>query len=98
MTPKMNEPFFMALTQNRPDGDVYFIEARPKLDSIDSLELAIAQAKHMNGFSTIYYCVPVGEADAAHSHMKSTLEVLGSAALGLEGGGYDSTEGTALTG
>lgn len=96
--PTYNEPFFMTLAHNgQPENRVWHINSYPDPDSLTSLEKAITAAKRLNGQATVYYCVPVGEADAAHSHMKSTLEVLGSAAIALEEGGYDRTEGTALT-
>jgi hypothetical protein len=95
-TPAIGEPFFLTVV-NDAGRDIPRSRTIFRVSALEALEEAISEAKHLDTNSAVYYCVPVGEADAAHSHMKSTLEVLGSAAVALEEGGYDSTEGTAIT-
>lgn len=95
-TPEIGQPFFLTVVDDM-GRDIPRSMTIFRTTAEAALHDAISGAKLARTTSEIYYCVPIGHADAAHSNMRSTLEWLGSAALALEEGGYAYSEGTAVT-
>jgi hypothetical protein len=95
--PVIGDAFFLTVVDDSTTHDIPRSRTIFRTNANDALEAGITEAKQINGKSEIYYCVPIGHADAAHSDMRSTLEWLGRAALTLEEGGYAYSEGTEVT-